>query len=70
MFHKMEWCPKLLVEVLGMSLPGCGTALAVEAKRRSLAISAGKQIIQVLRSGLTRSRIMSREALENAIAAV
>jgi len=59
-----------LAEVLGMSLPGCGTAPAVDAKKRSLAVSTGKQIIEVLRSGLTPSRIMTKDALENAIAAI
>ncbi len=59
-----------LAEVLGMSLPGCGTAPAVEAKKRSLALQSGKQIIKVLKSGLIPSKIMTEEALENAITAV
>ncbi len=58
-----------LAEVLGMSLPGCGTAPAVEAKKRVLAVQTGKQIIEVLKSGLVPSKIMTKEALENAITA-
>lgn len=59
-----------LAEVLGMSLPGCGTALAVESKKRSLAIKTGKQIVEVLKSGLTPSQVMTKDALENAVVAV
>lgn len=59
-----------LAEVLGMSLPGCGTALAVESKKRSLAIKTGKQIVEVLKSELTPSQVMTKDALENAVVAV
>jgi len=58
-----------LTEVLGMSLPGCGTVPAVEAKKRTLAVQTGKQIMELLRSGLIPSEIMTRDALENAITA-
>ena len=59
-----------LAEVLGMSLPGCGSAPAITAKKRILAVKTGKQIIEVLKSGLTPSKIMTRYALENAVTAV
>ena len=59
-----------LAEVLGMSLPGCGSAPAISAKKRTLAVKTGKQIIEVLKAGLTPSKIMTMDALENAIVAV
>lgn len=59
-----------LAEVLGMSLPGCGSVPAVYGKKRTLAIQTGKQIIDVLKSGLTPSKIMTRDALENAVVAL
>ena len=58
-----------LTEVLGMSLPESGTAPAVFAKKRTLAIQTGKQIMEVLKANLTPSKIMTREAFENAIVA-
>ncbi len=59
-----------LVEVLGMSLPGCGSAPAIYSKKRALAIKTGEQIIEVLKAGLTPAKIMTREAFENAIVAI
>jgi len=53
-----------------MSLPGCGSAPAIYAKKRILAVKSGKQIIEVLKAGLTPSKIMTRDSLENAIVAV
>lgn len=58
-----------LSEALGMSLPGCGASLAETSKKRLLALETGKQIIEVLRSGLTPSKIMTEVALKNAMTA-
>ncbi|HSB69081.1 MAG TPA: dihydroxy-acid dehydratase [Candidatus Methylomirabilis sp.] len=58
-----------LIEVLGMSPPGCGTMLAVDPRRPALAREAGRLVLQCLRSGLTPRRIVTREALQNAMAA-
>jgi len=59
-----------LTEVLGMSLPGCGSAPAVSSKKRILAIKTGKQVIETLKAGLIPSKIMTKSSLENAITAV
>lgn len=58
-----------LTETLGMSLPGSGTAPAVFAKKRTLAIQTGKQIMELLKANLTPSKIMTEDALENAMVA-
>ena len=58
-----------VTEVLGMSLPYCATAHAVDAKKRQIARQSGAQIIELLDKNITPSKIMTQEAFENAIAA-
>ena len=58
-----------VTEVLGMSLPYCATAHAVDAKKRQIARQSGAQIIELLKNDITPSKIMTQEAFENAIAA-
>ncbi len=58
-----------VTEVLGMSLPYCATAHAVDAKKRQIARQSGAQIIELLNKNITPSKIMTQEAFENAIAA-
>jgi len=56
-----------LTEALGMSLPGVGTAHAVDAKKARLAKQTGKQVVELLRRGIKPSNIMTRAAFENAV---
>lgn len=56
-----------LAEVLGMSLPGCGLATAVSAKKRRICKQSGRRVVEMLKEGLTPRRIMTREALRNGI---
>ena len=58
-----------VTEVLGMSLPYCATAHAVDAKKRQIARQSGAKIIELLDKNITPSKIMTQEAFENAIAA-
>jgi len=58
-----------VTEVLGMSLPYCATAHAVDAKKMRLARESGSKIIELLEKNITPSKIMTQEAFENAIAA-
>lgn len=58
-----------LAEVLGLTLPGCATALAVGSKKKRMARLTGKRIIGLLEAGITPKDIVTRSALENAIAA-
>ncbi len=56
-----------LTETLGMSLPGCGTALAVSAKKRRIAQESGERIVQLARKNITPLDIINQDSLENAI---
>jgi dihydroxy-acid dehydratase len=56
-----------LTEVMGMSLPFCGTAPAVSAEKRRIAFDSGERIVELVRKGITPRKIMTRAAFENAI---
>lgn len=56
-----------LVEAMGMSLPGCGTALAVSAKKDRIAAESGELIVNLTRRNVLPRTIMRKEAFENAI---
>ncbi|MGB2629597.1 MAG: IlvD/Edd family dehydratase, partial [Candidatus Acidiferrum sp.] len=58
-----------MVEALGMSLPGNAAIPAVDARRNTLAQMTGRRIVQMVQDGLRISRILTREAFENAILA-
>jgi len=57
-----------ITEALGMSLPGCATALAVSALKLRIARESGERILELLREDLKPSDIMTTKAFENAIA--
>jgi dihydroxy-acid dehydratase len=56
-----------LGEALGMSLPGSAAIPAPDSRRLRLAEAAGRQIVEVVRQGITPSRVMTAEAFENAL---
>jgi len=56
-----------LTEVLGMSLPGTGSALAVSAKKRRIAEASGECIVQLVKDEVKPRDIMTKAAFENAI---
>jgi dihydroxy-acid dehydratase len=56
-----------LAEALGMSLPGCGTIPAPYAQRAKMAYLTGRRIVEMVREDLTPSKVLTREAFENAI---
>ncbi|MGA7104274.1 MAG: dihydroxy-acid dehydratase, partial [Candidatus Deferrimicrobiaceae bacterium] len=56
-----------LTETLGMSLPGCATALAGMSKKRHIGYATGKRIVELVRKGITPRKILTRAAFENAI---
>ena len=58
-----------LTEVMGMSLPWCGTALAASADKRRIAFESGERIVELVRQNVTPRKIMTRAAFENAIRA-
>ncbi len=56
-----------VTEALGLSLPGCGTAHAVDAKKIRIAKQSGMKIIGLVKNGLTPRQIVTGESLDNAI---
>ncbi|WP_457555918.1 dihydroxy-acid dehydratase [Candidatus Pyrohabitans sp.] len=56
-----------VTEALGMSLPGCATAHAVDAKKLRIAKRSGMKVLELLERGITAREIMSEKAFENAI---
>jgi L-arabonate dehydrase len=58
-----------MVEALGMSLPGNAAIPAVDARRNTLAQMTGRRIVQMVHEDLGISKILKREAFENAIRA-
>jgi L-arabonate dehydrase len=58
-----------MVEALGMSLPGNAAIPAVDARRNTLAQLTGRRIVEMVREDLRMSRILTRQAFENAIRA-
>ncbi|RII30558.1 MAG: dihydroxy-acid dehydratase [Geobacter sp.] len=57
----------ILTETLGMSLPRCGTALAVSALKRRIAFASGEKIVELVNNNVTPRSILTRDAFENAI---
>jgi dihydroxy-acid dehydratase len=56
-----------LAEALGMTLPGCASIPAPDSRRLAIAELSGRRIVEMVREDLRPSRIMTREAFENAI---
>jgi len=57
----------ILTETLGMSLPRCGTALAVSALKRRIAFASGEKIVELVQNDVKPRDILTRAAFENAI---
>lgn len=58
---------QIIVEALGMSLPGCATVHAVSAKKYWYGENSGIQIMDLIKNKVIPSKVMSYEAFENAI---
>ena len=56
-----------MVESLGMTLPGAAAIPASDSRRRLTAHMAGMRAVEMVREDLRPSRIITREAIENAI---
>ena len=57
-----------VAEAMGMALPGSGSPPAVELSRDEFCQAAGRQVLQLLEKNIRPSDIITREALENAVA--
>ena len=56
-----------MVEALGIGLPGNAAYPAVDGRRNVLARLAGRRAVEMVHEDLTLSKILTREAFENAI---
>ena len=56
-----------MVESLGIGMPGNAAYPAVDARRNVLARMAGRRIVGMVKEDLTMSKILTRQAFENAI---
>jgi dihydroxy-acid dehydratase len=58
-----------MAEALGMSLPGCAAIPGPYRERAQMAYRTGQRIVEMVHEDLRPSRILTREAFENAIVA-
>ena len=56
-----------MVEALGIGLPGNAAYPAVDGRRNVLARNAGRRIVEMVHQDQTISKVLTREAFENAI---
>lgn len=57
-----------MMEALGLAMPGNGTIPAVHAGRVRFAKNSGRKIMELVEKGIKPSDILTKEALENAVA--
>jgi dihydroxy-acid dehydratase len=56
-----------MVEALGLTLPGAAAIPAVDARKKAVAHITGIRIVEMVKEDLKLSKILKREAFENAI---
>jgi dihydroxy-acid dehydratase len=56
-----------VAEAMGMSLTGCGTALAGLSKKRQIAYKSGERIVHLVHNNITARTIMTEGAIRNGI---
>ncbi|MCL4108626.1 UNVERIFIED_CONTAM: hypothetical protein GTU68_006944 [Idotea baltica] len=56
-----------MVEALGLTLPGNAAIPAADSRRKVLAQFSGRRIVEMVKEDLTISKVLTREAFENAI---
>jgi L-arabonate dehydrase len=59
-----------MTEALGLTLPGAAAIPAVDSRRAQAAEAAGRQILALVEADICPSRILTRDAFENAIRAL
>lgn len=58
-----------LTEVMGMSMPGCATAMAGMAKKRRITFDSGVRLVSLVKENIKPLDIMNEKAFRNAIKA-
>jgi len=56
-----------VIEAMGMSLPGCATAIAGMAKKKRIAYDSGERIVELVRKNIRPRDIMNEKAFHNAV---
>lgn len=56
-----------ICEAMGLSLPGCATALAVSSRKKRIAFDSGFQIVELIKNNINPQTIVTKNAFENAI---
>jgi dihydroxy-acid dehydratase len=56
-----------LTEVMGMSLTGCGTSLAVDPKKLEIAKESGRRIVELVRKNIRPRDIVTAASFRNAV---
>ena len=56
-----------MAEALGLTLPGASAIPAVDSRKKVLAQLSGRRIVDMVREDLSLSKILTRQAFENAI---
>lgn len=56
-----------MVEALGLTLPGAAAIPAVDSRKKVMAQLSGRRIVDMVKEDLKLSKILTREAFENAI---
>ncbi len=56
-----------MTEALGVGMPGQAAIPAVDARRSLVAREAGRRVVQLVKDDITLSKVLTREAFENAI---
>jgi len=56
-----------IAEALGMTLPGCASIPAPDSRRKAIAEESGRRIVDMVWEDLKPSKIMTRQAIENAV---
>jgi dihydroxy-acid dehydratase len=56
-----------LTEAMGLSLPGCATTHAVDARKARIAKRSGMKIMELVQRGITARQIVTPQSVDNAI---
>ncbi len=56
-----------VVEVLGLSLPGCATMPAADPRRAELCRASGRRVVELVQEGSTARQMLTMPSLENAV---
>ena len=56
-----------MTEILGMSITGCATTLAVDPKKKKQAYETGRRIVELVKKNIKPRDIMTKNAFQNAV---